>query len=369
MKKLATYLLQIALLLFALIISLSGLSQTTQITVAGEPQDYVICGKTYKKIIELYSGNILAFEKYSEKYRVWQTPVLIVKDGPTIYLEETENKDVYYYGDFAPSDSRKFIYMGKYYTTLELPKSNNEILKFHSSIIIDCQTGKELLSLYGTDVMGEWNSNDEWVSGEQILFSTLHAQEKQYQIRPKALDVGVYDYSKVKKNQYKVYYDDEAEKEFEERLMLDERLKSVNAFGEYIKRDDGSTIYFREQEACEYCPELEYVIITGGHGFISAYDLRTLEAIFVNPSSYVYSPSGKYRFGTFQYDGREYYIEVKEGDKYIPYLLFYGNEGDMSGVYWVDDETIHYLSKKERADGSIYQIGYSTKFYEVNNHE
>ena len=134
----------------------------------------------------------------------------------------------------------------------------------------------------------------------------LFAQQKQYQIRPTALDVGVYDYDKVKKSPYKVYYDEEADKKFEERLMSDERLRNFNQFGEYVEQEDGSTIYFREQEACEYCPELEYVIITGGHGYVSAYDLRTLEEIFVNPSSYVYSPSGKYRFGTFQYDGRKY---------------------------------------------------------------
>lgn len=197
----------------------------------------------------------------------------------------------------------------------------------------------------------------------------VYAQEKRYGISPKALDVGVYDYSKVKKNPYKIYYDEEAEKKFSEVLMSDARLRSLDAFGEYIRQEDGSTVYFREQEAYEYCPELEYVMITGGHGYVSAYDLKTLEEIFVNPSSYVYSPSGKYRFGTFEYDGMKYYIEVKEGNKYTPYLICYMGAGFMSGVYWVDDETIHYLSEKERTDGSKYWIGYSTKFYETCNNE
>lgn len=211
-----------------------------------------------------------------------------------------------------------------------------------------------------------WEDEDG-KSQKEIICNTfqLQAQEKRYGIYPRALDIGVYDYSKAKKCPYKIYYNENAEGKFNERLMSDERLRSVADFGEYITQEDGSTIYFREQEAYEYCPKLEYVMITGGHGFVSAYDLRTLEEIFVNPSSYVYSPSGKYRFGTFEYDGMSYYIEVKEGDKYTPYFICHNSTGFMTGVYWADDETIHYLSEKERADGSKYSIGYSTKFYEM----
>ncbi|MBB4034841.1 hypothetical protein GGR21_000728 [Dysgonomonas hofstadii] len=195
--------------------------------------------------------------------------------------------------------------------------------------------------------------------------SQIYAQEKQLQIRPKALDIGVYDYSKVKRNPHKVYYEQEAEQKFSELLMQNERLKDSGIFGEYIKLENDSTIFFREQEAYEYCPELNYVMITGGHGFVSAYDLVSLEEIFVNPSSYVYSPSKKYRFGTFEYDGVRYYIEVEEGETYVPYLLAYGGKGEMSGIYWIDDETICYLKEYEKADGSKYHIGYSTKFYKA----
>ena len=66
---------------------------------------------------------------------------------------------------------RKFMFMCKYYPTLEFSGSNNEIIKFDSGIIIDTQTGKRLLSLFGADVAGEWNCNDEWVYDDQILFS------------------------------------------------------------------------------------------------------------------------------------------------------------------------------------------------------
>ena len=201
-----------------------------------------------------------------------------------------------------------------------------------------------------------------------ILFPvTLWAQESRIRIKSKALDIGVYDYSKVKKKPYKIYYDDEADSKFGEVLMQSDRLKDSKIFGQYNTHDDGSVVFVMEEEAYEYCPELNYVIKIGGHGFVSAYNLESLEEIFINPSSYVYSPSGKYRFGTFEYDGMKYYLEIKEGGKYVPYLISYRAKGYMKGVYWVDDETIHYLEEKVKPDGAKYQIGYSTKFYKTNS--
>jgi len=184
-------------------------------------------------------------------------------------------------------------------------------------------------------------------------------------MRPKALDVGVYDYSKVKKNSYKIYYEEEADQKFNEILMQSEKLKNSGIFGTYIKQDNDSIIFFMEEEAYEYCPELNYVMKTGGHGFVSAYDLISLEEIFVNPSTYVYSPSKQYRFGTFEYDGMQYYIEVKEGAIYVPYLLFYGLKGDISGVYWTDEETICYLRERTKSDGTKYWVAYSGRFYPI----
>jgi hypothetical protein len=194
--------------------------------------------------------------------------------------------------------------------------------------------------------------------------SGIYAQERQLQISPRALDIGVYDYSKVKKNSYKIYYgydyDDEAGVKFTEMLMQNERLKNSRLFGEYMKREDSdSAVFIMENWAIEYCPELNYVIMTGGHGYLSVFNLETLERIISNPSTYVYSPSGKYRFGTLQDDGLNCFLEIKEGDKYVPYRILSNN---MHGVYWVDDETIHYLRERERYDGSKYWVGYSTKF-------
>jgi hypothetical protein len=194
-----------------------------------------------------------------------------------------------------------------------------------------------------------------------LLPAALQAQEKQIQIKRKALDVGVYDYSKVKKHSYKIYYGQEADSLFTEVLMQSERLNNSEIFGQYVMQDD-SLVFFRELEAIEYCPELNYVLMTGGHGYVFMYDLETPEEIYTNPSSRVYSPSGKYRFGTFEYDGMKYYVERKEDGKYVPYPFHYGRTGEITGVYWADDETMYYLKEKEKPDGSRYWIGYSITF-------
>lgn len=85
---------------------------------------------------------------------------------------------------------------------------------------------------------------------------------------------------------------------------------------------------------------------TGGHGFAFAYDLETLGEIFVNPSAFVYSLSGCYRFGIFDVDaGMEIYLEVKQGDKWVSHLIGVCPT-IIEGVYWFDDQTIHYLEKR-----------------------
>ena len=200
-----------------------------------------------------------------------------------------------------------------------------------------------------------------------LLFSALHAQRtKCLRITKKALDIGVYDYGKVKKSPYKVYYGKQAEDKFTEVLMKSERLMNSGKFGQYRTPDDFVT---DDVVAYEYCPELNYVMTTGGHGYAFAYDLETLEEIFVNPSTFVYSPSGCYRFGTFDVEaGTEIYLEVKQGDKWVSHLR--GVCPTMiEGVYWFDDQTIHYLKKKESPSGTSYWIGYSMKFSFENEPE
>ena len=97
-----------------------------------------------------------------------------------------------------------------------------------------------------------------------LLFSALHAQRtKCLRITKKALDIGVYDYGKVKKSPYKVYYGKQAEDKFTEVLMKSERLMNSGKFGQYRTPDDFVT---DDVVAYEYCPALNYVRPTGGHG-------------------------------------------------------------------------------------------------------
>lgn len=196
----------------------------------------------------------------------------------------------------------------------------------------------------------------------------MHAQDQQYQICTTALKIGAYDYSKVKKKSYKVYYDQEAEEKFGKLLISDERLRSTTAFGVYVEEEDGSKEFFREEVACEYCPELDYVILTGGHGYISTYDLTTMEEVLTNPSTHIYSQDEEYRFGIHRYDGISYYIEKKEGGVYASYLLDRAqDEGSIAGVYWADEETMHYLREKKYADGTKYWIAYCARLSRVGS--
>ena len=54
------------------------------------------------------------------------------------------------------------------------------------------------------------------------------------------------------------------------------------------------------------------------------------------------------------------YKEIRRKICALSYFLCNGR--NMSGVYWVDDETIHYLKEKKNLDDTKYWIGYSTKF-------
>lgn len=198
-----------------------------------------------------------------------------------------------------------------------------------------------------------------------LFLVSLSTREKQLRIERKALDIGVYDYSKVKKCPCKIYYDREAEDKFLEVLMRREKLLNSNIFGLYVKRENDSLVFERENEAYEYCPKLNYVIESGGHGFVSAYDLETLEEIFVNPSTFVYSPSGNYRFGSFEADGTRYYLEIKEGEKWTSHPFADG--AIIEGAYWIDNETMYYLEEKEKPDGFKYWIGYSMRLYFEDN--
>lgn len=193
--------------------------------------------------------------------------------------------------------------------------------------------------------------------------SYSQAQHKPFKWHTRALDAGVYDGRKVKKNRHKIYYDKQADDRFMKDMRRSKSLQQSGVFGEALMSMD-SIDHYRENEVIEYCPKLGYVLMTGGHGYILGYDLNERESLYVNPSTYVCSPSGYYRFGTFEEDGMRYYLEVREADgEYATYQLCHGQTGEVSGVYWDDDNTLHYLVReRNESNGKEHWVGYSTTF-------
>lgn len=200
-----------------------------------------------------------------------------------------------------------------------------------------------------------------------LISSQLAAQEiyeanDDYNFTRHMLDVGIYDYSKASKKKYKIYHGAEADSLWNKTMMADEQLKRSGIGGYYMKREDGSEEFVVEEWADEYCPQLHYVEIAGGDGYVSIYDLKTFERLDTNPSTRAYSPNKKYRYGNRLDDGTKHYIEVLKDGKYIPYQFDYTyHERVIKGAYWHDENTLYYLLRREAEGDKVYWIGHSIK--------
>lgn len=191
-----------------------------------------------------------------------------------------------------------------------------------------------------------------------LLTGNIYSQEIYFEISDKPLAAEVYKNKKTAKKSYKTFYNEEAEQEMMKVVAKDSELKEL--LGVYETADSlGNKILTRENEAFEYCPKLGYIIETGGHGFISVYDLKNKKRICSNPITYIYSPSKKYRLGSLDDDGIKFFVEEKVGDQYICHNIFF--PGNISSIYWVDDETLYFLKEEENDAGSKYQAPYSAK--------
>lgn len=191
-----------------------------------------------------------------------------------------------------------------------------------------------------------------------LLFVLLNcayicSQEKCcYDINTKALDVGVYDYSKVKKSKLKVLYGEEARKALAKRIEENQEL--IDFVGGWLE----------EQEIISYYPQEDVVLFVDPAITVGVFNLKKIKEGGGDPGSYIYSPSGKYRFSTLDADGMHYYLERKINGEYrlCKGISIRGTEGSF---YWKDDDTIHYLQERNRytdADEPIkYWIGYAAK--------
>jgi hypothetical protein len=205
------------------------------------------------------------------------------------------------------------------------------------------------------------NSYVKIISLSLFFCLSTYAYSQKIAIRTslETLEDGVYQHKKATKKSYKTFYNEDAEQKLWKILMMNDELKET--LGVFESTDSvGNKVLMRENEAFEYCPKLGYIIYTGGHGYILVYDLKNKKELCSNPSTYAYSPSKKYRFGSLQDDGVKYFLEEKVEGEYICYNIYFPNQ--IYGIYWADDETLYFLCEETNDDGSKHQVAYSAKF-------
>lgn len=180
----------------------------------------------------------------------------------------------------------------------------------------------------------------------------LFFQEKYcYKLDTKALDIGMYDYKKLKKSKLKVLIGEEARKAVEKRIEGNEAL--IDLVGGYLL----------EQDIISYYPEVDVALFENPVISVSVFDLKNIKESYGDPATYIYSPSGKYRFSYLDADGMKFYLERKVNGEY---QLCEGPMigGSANSFYWESDDVICYLREKTRynkkGEEITYWIGYAT---------
>lgn len=172
-----------------------------------------------------------------------------------------------------------------------------------------------------------------------------------YKLNTKALDIGVYNYKKLKKNKFKVLTGEEA------RLAVEKRIEGNEALIDLVGG------YLLEQEIISYYPEVDVALFNDPVITVSVFDLKNIKDGYGDPATYVYSPSGKYRFSYLDADGMKFYLERKVNGEY---QLCEGPMigGSANSFYWESDNVICYLREKKRnnkkGEEITYWIGYAT---------
>lgn len=199
-----------------------------------------------------------------------------------------------------------------------------------------------------------------------ICSFVAHAQNQFcYNVKTKALDIGVYDYSKAKKRKLKVLHEENAYEALKNRVLNGKKLN--DNFLENI------TGWMEEQDIIAYYPTEDVVLFNCPASAVTAFNLKEQTdgyGISGDPTSYIYSPSGKYRFSTLEADGPQYYLEEKINNKYQACdNIRIG--GVFYSFYWHDDNTLYYLQELTKYSDSSpenktkYWIGYSSKIEKI----
>ncbi|MCD8102726.1 MAG: hypothetical protein LUE26_09205 [Alistipes sp.] len=191
-------------------------------------------------------------------------------------------------------------------------------------------------------------------------------QDGGYFIVKRALDAGIFDFDRIRREPLRVFYDEEADREFEKRLKADSELSAI--FEEYYQNEpDGEIHILRELEAYEYYPDHGIAMLIGGHGYVSAFDVNRRIYVWGSPQFTWYSPSQRYRLTGLRFDGAiDYCLEERVDGEYVCLgRVDFGNHVSPRQCYWVDDETIYYLQERKRNDGTPYWLGYEGRFERV----
>lgn len=230
-----------------------------------------------------------------------------------------------------------------------------------------------------------------------LLISTCYAQDSDFHDNDanspiKALESGVYDIKKVPSPlPYKILTGEKAQQAFHDLIMKDRELCD---FFIYLEPEDETIIpcsrehidSAMEYEIVEYSPDLQYVDVWHGAGAGFVYDIKNKVELCSNPKTYIESPSKKYRLGiNAKYDGPYYNLEVREGNEYRCYEgailgpeqlrqatnaiefkndYIYINANSVKGIYWEDEETIHFLVKEidQQTQKEVW-VAYSAKVH------
>ncbi len=196
-----------------------------------------------------------------------------------------------------------------------------------------------------------------------LNLSFIYPQEKWFYLKPKALEMGKYDSKKVTKNKFKVLYDKEAHEIAGNMILQDNELRNF-FWGETENNEVKPDML--EFDIKKYYPDLG-IIVYSDVEINDIYDLKNKKNVLHgDPSTFAYSPSGKYRLSYLIDDVDRYYLEEKKNGEYklLGYVSLKAWE-TYSGFYWVDDNTVHFLKEKQKPDGIKYWIGYSSRFYQI----
>ena len=164
-----------------------------------ESYDTIINGVQYAYAIVLSDKHIMAFEKHSEEYKMWQY-VKIITDGiPFGLYNEVDFEDDLYYDDITPSSNKEYVYFCAYYTTLDINDDESVILKFSSGNILEIATGEIVRSLSAMEVGGEWTFQNQYIVNEEILFDPT--KQNEFSINEDDISIAWNDYQDSLRNE------------------------------------------------------------------------------------------------------------------------------------------------------------------------